>query len=274
MNREQQAEAWRGRIALITGASSGIGAATARKLASEGLTVLLAARRQERLEALRAEIVSHGGSAHAYPVDLSEPAERQALFERVMHQFSALDVLVNNAGLGWYGYYEKMDFPTLHQMLQVNVAAVAEMSRFFLPGMRARNRGHIINIGSIAGELPNQGIALYAASKAFLNAFTTSLYRELKGSRVRVSVVRPGPVTTEFFDTAAGASAGRRIPAERFAIPPQAVADCVWRLLLHPRRAAYVPRGLSLTPWLEFSLGWLIDRLGPLLLKQRSGRQA
>ena len=112
---------WRGKIALITGASSGIGEATARRLATEGLVVLLTARRQERLEALAQEIQSAGGQAHIYPADLSLVEERQRLFERVNAEQPPVDVLVNNAGLGWYGYAADMPWQTAQQLLAVNV---------------------------------------------------------------------------------------------------------------------------------------------------------
>jgi short-subunit dehydrogenase len=263
-------EIGQGRLALITGASSGIGAVTARKLAREGLRVILAARRVERLQSLADEITQAGGEAHLLPADLAQTDERKRVFETVNNQYGALDVLVNNAGIGWYGYYEDMNLLTVQEMVQVNIAATAELTCLFLPVMKERHRGHIINVGSIAGGMPNQGVTLYSATKSFMDAFTTSLYRELKGSGVHVSVVRPGPVVTEFFERAAKSTAGGRIPAERFAIPAQAVADSIWSLLQRPRKVAYVPWGLSITPWIEITFGWLIDRLGPLLLRRKA----
>ena len=155
-------------------------------------------------------------------------------------------------------------------MLRVNIDAVAHLTRLFLPAMRARDAGHIINIGSISGGLPSQGVALYSASKSFLDAFTTALYRELSGTRVHVSVVRAGPVHSEFFEQVANRPAGLNIPVERFAIPAKRVAVRIWRLLQRPRRAIYVPRLLVVTPWIELLFGWLQDRLGPLLLKYQT----
>jgi short-subunit dehydrogenase len=262
-------QAWKGKNVLVTGASGGIGAAVARKLAAEGLRVGIAARRADRLEALAAEIRAAGGEAFVFPGDLSQAAERSALVERVRAEMGELDVLVNNAGFAWYGYTAELPWDLAQNMLAVNVEAVVQLTLLFLPAMRERGAGFVINMGSIAGEIPSQGVALYSATKAFLNAFTTALHRELKGSGVHAGVIRPGPVATEFFDTAAVTSTRGRIPSERLAVPPERVAQAVWSMLRRPRRVIYVPGLLALTPWVELLFGWIMDRLGPLLLKRQ-----
>ena len=257
----------RGQVALITGASSGIGAATAIRLGREGLQIILAARRRERLEQVAEQIIREGGRAQVITADLEQAEARQALVDQVNNDYGGVDVLVNNAGLGWYGFYSEMPMEIVHEIVAVNVAAVTELTRLFLPGMRSRRRGHIINISSIAGSLPNQGIAIYSASKAFVDAFTTALFRELKGSRVYASVVRPGPVKTEFFPAAAGREAGKPVPAERFAISAELVAEGISSLLHRPRRVIYIPWTLQLAPWVEVLFSGVIDQLGPLLLR-------
>lgn len=261
---------WKDRIAIVTGASSGIGAAIARRLAQAGLRVVLVARRIGRLRGVQREIRAQGGQAEAIAADLAAEAGRQQVYEYVNTGFGEVDVLVNNAGLGWYGYFAEMNWETARQIVEVNAAAAAHLSNLFLPGMLQRNRGHIINIGSIAGGFPNQGVAIYSATKAFLDAFTTALCRETAGTRVRVSVVRAGPVQSEFCAAAARRTGGRHLPTERSGIPAETVAERVWWLLRHPRRVLYVPAGLAITPLIELAFGWLIDRLGPLLLKHRS----
>jgi len=263
-------EAFNKKVAIITGASSGIGAATARRLAQGGLRVVLVARRQERLASLADEIQRQGGKAHVIAADLAQEAGRMSVYEQVSERYGALDVLVNNAGLGWYGYCADMPWETAQEILKVNIEAVVQLTMLFLPGMRERDSGHIINIGSIVGSLASQGVALYSASKSFLDSFTTSLYRELANSQVRVSVVRAGPVTSEFFQTAANRPSGSPIPAERFGIEPEVVAGRVWNLLHKPRRVVYVPGWLRVAPWIEFFFGWLEDRLGPFLLRNRA----
>ena len=255
-------------VALVTGASSGIGAATARKLAQEGMKVVLVARRLARLTRLADEIVQSGGQAEAIRADLTSEADRLRIYEHTTEDFGYVDLLVNTAGLGWYGYYADMPWDVAAQLMQVNMTAVAHLTNLFLPRMRASDRGHIINIGSIAGSFPNQGVALYSASKSFLDAFTTVLHRELRGTRVHCSVVRAGPVSTEFFDQAANRQSGLRVPAERFAVKPERVADSIWRLIKRPRRVIYVPRTLAVVPWVEMLFGGIVDRLGPLLLRR------
>jgi short-subunit dehydrogenase len=258
---------WDGKVAVITGASSGIGAATAERLSLGGMRLVLVARRHERLTALADRIRGRGGHADVIAADLTIEGNREQVFNLVEDKFGGADVLVNNAGFGWYGYYTDMAWSTAREMLQVNIGAVAHLTRLFLQKMKERNAGHIINVGSIAGSIPSQGVALYSATKAFLDAFTTALFRELRGSAVRVSVVRPGPVMTEFFQRAKKRPGGRAVPAERFAITPTVVAERIWGLLQHPRRVATIPWPLGIAPWVEASMGWLMDLIGPLLLR-------
>jgi uncharacterized protein len=259
------------RLAVITGASSGIGAATAVRLARAGLSVALVARRIERLEALAEQIRSEGGVAHVLPADLGAESDRIRVCEAIQ-ALGGAEVLVNNAGQGWYGYCAEMPWPVAREMLKVNVEAVVQFSLNILEQMKAHNRGHIINVGSISGSLPSQGIALYGATKAFLDNFSTALHRELRGTPIHVSVVRAGPVTTEFCATAAQRANGLRLPTERMGVTSEAVANRILDLVRHPRRVIYIPRYLVVVPWLELSFGWLIDALGPLLLRwQKTG---
>jgi short-subunit dehydrogenase len=159
-----------------------------------------------------------------------------------------------------------MSWKTAWEMLQVNVETVVQFSLSFLRFMRERNTGHIINIGSISGSIPSQGIALYGATKSFLDNFTTALYRELSDTRVHVSVVRAGPVKTEFCETALQQENGMHIPTERVGVTSEQVAQHIWTLIRRPRRVIYVPDWLRVVPWAELTFGWMIDRLGPLLL--------
>ncbi|HUI87990.1 MAG TPA: SDR family NAD(P)-dependent oxidoreductase [Anaerolineales bacterium] len=259
---------WQNKVAVVTGASSGIGEATAQRLAGAGLQVTLVARRLERLHDLREQIEAAGGKAKVIAADLSREADRCRVFEGVQADGGA-DVLINNAGFGWYGYYREMPWSIARQLLQVNIGAAVHLTSLFLPEMVVRNQGHIINVGSIAGSIPSQGVAVYSASKSFLDAFTTALYRETRGTKVRLSVVRVGPVRTEFCRTALQHENGGHIPTERIGVSADYVAERIWQLLLHPKRVIYVPRWLSITPWVELSFGWLEDRIGPMLLRRQ-----
>lgn len=259
---------WRGRVALITGASSGIGAATARKLAQEGLTVALAARRADRLQALADDIQSAGGRATIFPCDLSDPAARVALHAAVRRELGGVDVLFNNAGLGWYGYFSEMPWGVAENLLAVNVCAAAHLTSLCLPDMLAHGRGHIINMGSLTGSLPVQGAALYGSSKAFLEGFTDSLYRELVGKPVHASIIRATAVKTDFFETSSTQEGAMGLPGEGFAVPVEAVTRAVWSLLNRPRRIAFVPWTMRFTPAVELFFGWAMDLVGPLLLRR------
>lgn len=259
---------WGGKLALITGASSGIGAATARLLARRGLRVLLTARRVERLQSLSEEIRAGGGQAEVLAADLEQPAERERLTAEILQRFGCPDLLVNNAGIGWYGYFAEMPPEVAHRLLELNITAVMDLTRRFLPAMRQRRSGAIINISSIAGSIPSQGIAMYSGSKAFLNAFSTALHREMRGSGVTISVLQPGPVVTEFFEQAASQQNGRRVPAERLAISAERVAGAVWSLMRRPRRQAFVPWFTRLTPWISLVFAGVMDWIGPLLLRR------
>jgi hypothetical protein len=268
-SNKNSTQKWQGKTAMITGASGGIGAEITRKLAAEGLHVILVARREEIMDGLAKEITSIGGKATVIPADLSDENERRRVYRYVLKKFGHLDILVNNAGFGWYGYTQEMPWSLALEMLKVNVSAIVQLTLMFLPRMRARNSGHIINIGSVAGSIPSQGVALYSATKSFINAFTTSLYRELSNSKVRMSVVRAGPVTTDFFRTLNRKHSKLLDLVERLGVSPQRIASSVWSLILHPKRKIYVPGWMSVVPLIEFAFGWIMDRIGPLDLKKQ-----
>ncbi len=262
---------FKGKIALITGASSGIGESTARELARHGIEVILVARREEKLRQITKEITDHGGNASYLAADLTQEQERFSLWQKLTEEHKIPQILINNAGIGWYGYFHTMTWEAARNLIQLNIEASAHLSSLALPSMLADNYGHIVNIGSIAGKLPEQGIALYSSSKSFLDSFTTVLYRELVGTQVHVTVVRSGSVKTEFYDAARKIENGGNVPAEKLAIPVSRVSRKIWRLLQSPRKAVYVPGWAYFSPLLEVCFGWLLDWIGPILLK-RSNR--
>jgi len=263
---------WSGKTALITGASSGIGAALAHTLAEKGLRVLLTARREDRMLELAKEINGFTDRVVIFPADIAKPAERLRLFKAISAAYQ-VDILINNAGFGWYGYFSRMPWRTARQLFAVNMEAVAHLTSLFLPGMLQRKCGHIIGIGSISGGFPNQGIAMYSGSKAFLDSFISSLNRELRGSGVHASVMRLGPVKTEFFDQARALENGGSVPAEKLAVGVERVSRALWRLLSHPRRVVYVPAWLSISRFAEPVFGNIVDLLGPLLLRRADGKK-
>jgi dihydroflavonol-4-reductase len=260
----------RQRIAVVTGASGGIGAQVAERLAARGYRVFLVARHADKLESLAALIRAAGGQSEVVAVDLSRSEGVRTVFDRVMENGEGIDVLVNNAGIGWYGYASDMPAETAREMVRVNNEALAQLIVLFLPVMRGRGRGHVINVNSIAGGFPSPWTALYSATRSFVDAFTTALHRELRGSGVHVSAVRPGLAVTGFSQSASRRCSGRSIPAGSPSIQPGAVADAITALLLRPRRVVYVPGRLGVLPWVELGFGWLFDRLAGLLMRRQS----
>jgi uncharacterized protein len=259
------------KIAIVTGTSSGIGLATAELLAANGSRVVLVARRAERLQELHASIQANGGKSLVLPMDLTQEDSRYQLFEQVIRAYGRIDILINNAGFGWYGYFHEMPWKTAYDLIQLNMTAVAHLTRLVLPGMLERNHGHIINVGSIVGSIPTQGVVLYSSSKSFIDAFSKSLHRELRGSLVRLSNLRVGPVKTAFFQAPPEHQARQWIPVEQFGITPEHVASRILSTLRQPRSLVYIPRYMVLIPWVELFFGWLADSLGPVHLK-RSGK--
>lgn len=195
----------RGRVAAITGASAGIGEATARRLAARGMSLVLGARRQERLAALAAELSArHGVRALAAPLDVTDPASAQRFAEQAEAFAGAAGpyLLVNSAGLARgvaripkATAQDERDWET---MFSVNVLGLLRLTRLFVPGMAARDAGHVINLGSLAGLETYEGGSVYCATKASVRIITKALRYELLGSKVRVTCINPGMAETEF----------------------------------------------------------------------------
>lgn len=185
--------------ALVTGASSGIGAEIARQLAGRGHHVTMVARRSERLEELAGEL---GGESSVDACDLGDFDARRDLLGRLSRRKRKVAVLVNNAGFGTYGRLWELPAEREREEVHLNVDALHDLTVAFLPGMVERRSGAILNVGSTAGFQPLPGNATYAASKAFVNTFSESLHAELAGTGVTCTVLCPGPVATEFQDAA------------------------------------------------------------------------
>lgn len=184
---------------LVTGASSGIGEELAREFSRRGRHVVLVARRADKLAALAASL---GSSAHVLPADLSNADERAALLDRVTELGLVVDVLVNNAGLSTVGRIAESDPVAELNLIEVDVAAVADLCSRFVPGMVSRGRGAVLNVASVGGFGPLPGQAAYGAAKAFVLSYTQALGEELRGTGVVSATLCPGPVKTAFGETA------------------------------------------------------------------------
>jgi short-subunit dehydrogenase len=199
--------------ALVTGASSGIGAAVARELASRGYAITLVARREERLRSLATELTSdHGVSAEAISSDLGDAAERDRLAEELRGRGRSVEVLVNNAGFGHQADFATSPRERMVEMVRVNVEAVVDLTSRFIAPMVERGRGSVINIASTGAFQPLPGSAVYGASKAFVLSFSEAIRTELRGSGVSVTAVCPGPVKTEFTAAAGVPGVEERTP--------------------------------------------------------------
>jgi short-subunit dehydrogenase len=187
--------------ALVTGASSGIGAAFARALRARGERLVLVARRADRLEALSQEL---GGSdvAAVVPIDLAEPSGPARLQAEVERRELTVDMLVNNAGFGDTGPFHEASVERVAGMIDLNARALVELTRRFLPGMIARGRGRIVNVVSNAAFQPVPYLAVYAATKSLGLSFTEALATELRGTGVNLQALCPGLTETEFFEAA------------------------------------------------------------------------
>ncbi len=245
--------------ALVTGASSGIGAAYARGLRARGERVVLVARRADRLDSLAREL---GGEPHglAWATDLAEPRAAEALRGGLEARGIAVDTLVNCAGLGHTAPFEEQREEAIRAMLDVNVRALVELTRAFLPGMRARGGGRIVNVASNAAFQPVPYLTVYAATKAFVLSFTEGLAEELRGTGIRVQALCPGITATEFLDVA-GTHPGQLVMRM-----PMLSADQVVQASF---RGLDRGRVRVVAGWSNRLLGFVVQRLAPRGLARR-----
>ena len=235
-----------GQVALVTGASSGIGAATARELARRGATVALAARRADALDAQVQAIQASGGVASAIPADVTDPAQIAALVAQVIERYGQIDILVNNAGIGWQRAFATTAPEDIARMLDTNLRGVILLTHAVLPGMLAHHHGAIISVASVAGHVAVD--PLYSATKYGVRGFSLSLRRQLLGSGVSVSVVSPGYIDTPLTSYRRG-----RMPG------PQLIANAIAGLVERPRREVVAPWWYRFPIALERAAPWLVD---------------
>jgi uncharacterized protein len=255
-----------GSTALITGASAGIGREFARQLASRARTLVLVARREQRLNELRDELRSRNPqlNVHVRVVDLCEKGQIDGLIAWLDQNKIDIDFLINNAGLGDYGSFATSDPGRDDRIIQVNVVAVKSLTRRLLPQMIARKRGAILNVSSSAGFLPIPEMALYAASKAYVNSFSEALRAELRGTGVTVTALCPGPVHTEFGDVA-------KRPSGEPERGPEFVYVSVEKTARDALAAVEADRPLVI-PGLAMKLGMFLVRITPMSILRLAWR--
>lgn len=237
-----------GEVAIVTGASSGIGAATARELATRGATVVLAARRVNELNSQARVIREAGGEALPVPTDVADPNQVRLLAERTLTSFGRVDVLVNNAGASWLRPFAASPPGEITGLVELNLLGAMLLTRAVLPGMLERRHGAVISVGSLSGRVAME--PLYSASKYGLRGFSLALRRQLAGSGVSASLVSPGNI-----NTAMTRHVTARMPE------PDLVAMAIAGLVRRPRRELVIPRRHYVIAWLEQVLPSATDLL-------------
>lgn len=217
------------KVVVITGASSGLGAATARLLSSQGAVVVLGARRLDRITELADAIVANDGMALAIPTDVTDAGQVKHLVDTAVQTYGRIDVLLNNAGLMPHSLLERGKIDDWDRMIDVNLKGVLYGIAAALPHMKAQKSGHIINVSSVAGHKVRPGSAVYAATKTAVRVLSEGLRQEVKPYNIRTTIVSPGAIATELPDsvTEPDVAKGIREFYEQFAIPAESFARMV-----------------------------------------------
>jgi NADP-dependent 3-hydroxy acid dehydrogenase YdfG len=217
------------KVVVITGASSGLGEATARLLSSQGAVVVLGARRIDRIDELAAAIVASGATALAIKTDVTDAAQVRHLVDTAVATYGRIDVMINNAGLMPHSLLERGKLDDWNRMIDVNLKGVLYGIAAALPHMKARKSGHIINVSSVAGHKVRPGSAVYAATKTAVRVISEGLRQEVKPYNIRTTIVSPGAIATELPDSVTEADVAKGIHEfyEQFAIPAESFARVV-----------------------------------------------
>jgi NADP-dependent 3-hydroxy acid dehydrogenase YdfG len=209
-----------GKVAYVTGASSGIGEATAIALAAEGAKVAIAARRSDRLDSLAERIANNGGQALPLVTDVTDETQVNHSVEQAIAQLGGLDIVVNNAGIAVLGNIDTGNPSEWRRSFEVNVFGVLYVTRATVPFLKQQQSGHIVNISSVAGRTARAGVGVYNATKWGVNAFSEALRQEVHKDNIRVTIIEPGLVDTEINDLISDPIAKQRSEERRKAITP------------------------------------------------------
>jgi short-subunit dehydrogenase len=239
---------------IVTGASAGIGAATAKALAAEGANVVLTARRADRLESLTAELAHHPGRRLPLAGDIRQETFAHQLIDHAITHFGRLDVLINNAGLGQNSRLDEIPAGNMQTLLNTNILALLYCTQAAVPHMKQQGSGHIINISSIVGQSPLPGLALYCATKTAVNFISRGLRMELRPHHITVTTVYPGRTLTEFGEARLGQPI--QSPSRLFQVPAERVAQSIVKAIHTRRPELYV----TWYDWLYTHLNRLLPR--------------
>lgn len=247
-------------VMLVTGASSGIGAASARLFARQDYIVVLAARRLERLQELQKEIEAEGGEALSVDTDLSQLDQIQDLVERALNSYGKIDILFNNAGFGRTKWLEELDpVKDIELQIRVNLNAVIQMTRAVLPHMLERQSGHIINMASLSGFVATPTYSVYAATKHGVRGFTEALRREVGVWGIHVSGIYPGGVKTEFAQHLDAKRKTSITTPAALLLSAEDVARAVYKVAKRPKGTTIIPWVARIGVWINAVFPWLND---------------
>lgn len=232
----KQKENITGKVVVITGASSGLGEATARMLAAMDAIVVLGARRKDKIEALAKEINAAGGKALAIVTDVTDTNQVKNLVDKAVKEYGRIDVMINNAGLMPQSLLEKLHIAEWNQMIDVNIKGVLYGIAAALPYMQKQKSGHFINVSSVAGHRVGPGSAVYAATKYAVRALSEGLRQEVKPYNIRTTIISPGAVATELPDTITDPDIAKSMNNfyEQYAIPADSFARAVVYAMSQP----------------------------------------
>ncbi|HAA32748.1 MAG TPA: oxidoreductase [Cyanobacteria bacterium UBA8553] len=259
---------------LITGASEGIGKATARVFAQHGYNVVLAAREPQRLNSVAQEISAQGGNALAVPTDVTDPQQVNTLVERALTAYSQIDVLVNNAGICSSGLMEKTSLEDWHKVIDVNLWGYVHTIQALLPHFLERRAGTIVNVGSFGGKVPLPNMTLYCTSKYAITGLTETLRLELEPKGIQVCGVHPSATKTGFIKRSLFRGRDEQETNQRqqqmkqfiespFASKSEDVAKAIWDVVKHPQAEVVVGTAAAATAAYRFAPGlmsWILQR--------------
>ncbi|GAE30810.1 SDR family NAD(P)-dependent oxidoreductase [Halalkalibacter hemicellulosilyticus] len=257
-----------GKVVWITGASSGLGKEIALQTAKQGNTVVLLARRIDKLLEIEEEIKNTGGKAHTFQLDVGDIDNLEVVINSIMLKVGRIDVLINNAGFGVFEHLIDVELDVMKEMFHVNVLGLITCTRYVVPYMIEQKGGHIINIASQAGKLATPKASVYAATKHAVLGFTNSLRMELAPNHIYVSAVNPGPIQTDFFTRAD--EAGSYVKnVEKWMLQSKDVAEKVIRLMEKPKREVNLPRWMGAGSTLYQLFPTLIEKIAGKRLSQK-----
>lgn len=246
----------KGKIIVITGASSGIGRAAAIEFANKGAKLALVARRKEKLEELQENLAKFNTDVLICPCDVSDKDQVKQMTNQVLKKFDKIDVLVNNAGFAIYGSVSNLSMEEIESQMQTNYFGMVYCTKNFLPILQKQNSGHIVNVASVAASFGLPGIAPYCASKFAMLGFSEGLKHELRETNIGVTVVSPIMVRTNFFDHESFANMPKYSPTS---LDPKTVAQAIIAASESPRLEIIVPNIVRIGVWLKHTIPFVIN---------------